>query len=597
MPGRDYNLTFNTPRRALARELFGREVVDEEFERVRAALLRMGFAVNTREGVLRQTVADILLYHASPKLDVVTDDSLKAYAAHAPSRSARDQVCTVSGALVEMGIVSQRVTYFRPREQSEHWERLGVGEEWLRWCQRWRTASPVSETTRRGRFGDLMTAGRWLRRDHPEVASPAQWTLDLAFEYVRFVDGMLIGELLREPRPNLRMGQPLTPNGKVGILAAMRAFFRDLQYWEWIERRFNPDRGFALPRQVQRSRERNPRPIDEAFWLKLRAASLSLRPEDLPRPTDRGQWRYPYPLEMIQALAVTWAFSGCRSNEIGRLEVGCAYVEHVPGQSDPVESEATPAFDQPMLRVPVNKTRGEFVKPVERPLLDAVLAWECLRPEQPALRDPTTGRMVHNLFCIRGRRVSVGVLNTVVIPILLRKAGLPEADSRGAITSHRARATLATKLYNGASGLGPLEVMGWLGHTHFSSTQHYLELTPVRLMTAFHKGAKLTESLRMVSVLVDSKPGADDPVFRYDLGHGFCTNPAYAACAHRMACARCDFYDPATNFAATLAHQAERYVRMLQQLELTDDERAATTGDKDAVERLMRRLQHEPHPS
>ena len=448
----------------------------------------------------------------------------------------------------------------------------------------------------RGRFGDLMTAGRWLRRDHPEVASPAQWTLDLAFEYVRFVDGMLIGELLSEPRPNLRMGQPLTPNGKVGILAAMRAFFRDLQYWEWIERRFNPDRGFALPRQVQRSRERNPRPIDEAFWLKLRAASLSLRSEDLPRPTDRGQWRYPYPLEMIQALAVTWAFSGCRSNEIGRLEVGCAYVEHVPGQSDPAESEATPAFDQPMLRVPVNKTRGEFVKPVERPLLDAVLAWERLRPEQPALRDPTTGRMVHNLFCIRGRRVSVGVLNTVVIPILLRKAGLPEADSRGAITSHRARATLATKLYNGASGLGPLEVMGWLGHTHFSSTQHYLELTPVRLMTAFHKGAKLTENLRMIDVVVDSRPGPGDPVFHYDLGHGFCTNPAYASCVHRMACARCDFYEPAEGFAATLERQAARYVRMLQQLDLTEDERAATTGDQEAVEQLRKRLHHEPTP-
>jgi hypothetical protein len=190
----------------------------------------------------------------------------------------------------------------------------------------------------------------------------------------------------------------------------------------------------------------------------------------------------------------------------------------------------------------------------------------------------------------------VGVLNTVVIPILLRKAGLPEADSRGAITSHRARATLATKLYNGASGLGPLEVMGWLGHTHFSSTQHYLELTPVRLMTAFHKGAKLTESLRMVGVVVDSRPGPGDPVFRYDLGHGWCTNPAYAACAHRMACARCDFYEPAEGFAATLERQAARYVRMLQQLDLTEDERAATTGDQEAVEQLRKRLDHEPTP-
>jgi len=596
MPWRDYNLPCKTPRLTLARALFGRDVVDKEFERVRAALTRMGFVVSTREGVLRQTVADVLLYHGSPSLDTVTDNSLAAYALHAPSKSARDRICTVSTALIEMGIATRRVSFFKPREQPEHWDRLGVTQEWLGWCKRWHAGSPVSERTRRGRFGDLMTAGRWLKRDHPETLSPAQWTLDLAFEYVRFVDGMRIGELLTQSRPNLRMGQPLTPNGKVGILAAMRAFFRDLQHWEWIERRFNPDRGFALPRQVQRSRERNPRPIDEAFWLKLRAASLSLRHGDLPRPTDRGQWRYPYPLEMVRALAVAWTFSGCRSDEIKRLEVGCAYVEHVPEQADPATGAPTPAFDQPMLRVPVNKTRGEFVKPVERPLLDAVTAWERVRPAQPALRDATTGRMVHHLFCIRGRGVSTGVLNTVVIPILLRKSGLPEADSRGPITSHRARATMATKLYNSASGLGPLEVMNWLGHTHFSSTQHYLALTPVRLMTAFHKGAKLTESLRCVSVLVDSKPSPGDPVFRYDLGHGWCTNPAYAACAHRMACARCDFYEPAESFADALVRQSDRYIRMLQQLDLTEDERAAVTGDVEAVGKLLSRLAGQPTP-
>ncbi len=596
MPWRDYNLPCKTPRLTLARTLFGHDDVDSEFERVRAALTRMGFRVNTREGVLRQCVADVLLFHGSPSLDTVTDDSLAAYAQHAPSRSARDRVCTVSGALIEMGITTRRVSFLRPRERLEHWDRLGVTEGWLGWCKRWHAASPVSERTRRGRFGDLMTAGRWLKRDHPEVTSPAQWTLDLAFEYVRFVDGMRIGELLKEPRPNLRMGHPLTPNGKVGILAAMRVFFRDLQHWEWIERRFNPDRGFALPRQVQRSRQRNPRPIEEGFWFKLRAASLSLRHGDLPRPIDSGQWRYQYPLELIQALAAAWTFSGCRSDEIKRLEVGCSYIEHVPEQTDPATGATVPAFDQSMLRVPVNKTRGEFVKPIEAPLLEAILAWERVRPIQPALRDATTGRMVYHLFCVRGRRVSDSVLNTVVIPILLRKAGLPKADSRGTITSHRARATMATKLYNGASGLGPLEVMRWLGHTHFSSTQHYLALAPVQLMTAFHKGAKLTENLRMVNVLVDSRSEPGQPVFRYDLGHGWCTNPAYAMCAHRMACARCSFYEPAESFADVLVKQSDRYTRMLQELNLLEDERAATTGDLTAVNQLLGRLAGEPTP-
>ncbi|MBS1092651.1 site-specific integrase [Gluconobacter sp. Dm-74] len=547
--------------------------------------------MNSREGVLRQAVADILLFHWSPHLEDITDETLSEYAKNISSQAGRSKVSTISGALVELKIVRQRVTYLRPRKKPEHWERLGVGEQWLSWCQRWHQTSSLAEKTRRGHFGDLMTAGRWLMREHPEITSPVHWTLDIAFEYVRFVDTMRIGELLKKPRPNLNMGEPLQPNSKISMLSAMRVFFRDLQYWEWIKPSFNPVRGFSVPRQVLRSRQRNPRPIDEAFWLKIRAAALSLRAEDLPRPLERGQWRYTYPLEMVQALAVVWAFSGCRSNEITRLEVGCTYMEHLPGGgSDDSSEQVLPDFDQPMLRIPVNKTRGEFVKPIERPLMDAVKAWEKVRPTQPPLRDSTTGQMVQSLFCFRGRRVSNDVLNSVIIPILLRKAGLPTADSRGAITSHRARSTMATKLYNSSSGLGPVEVMNWLGHTHFSSTQHYLELTPVRLMTAFHKSAKMTENLRMVSVLVDSQASPGDPIFRYDLGHGWCTNPAYSACSHRMACARCDFYDPAENFAQHLAQQSERYVHMLQELNLTKDETDAITGDSEAVDKLLSRI-------
>ena len=397
LPGLDYNIGQDTPRLRLANALFGREVVEAELARVRSSLTRMGFVSGkTRAGLLRYCVADLLLFHSSPSLGAITDASLSAYAEHAPSKSARKLVSTISSALVEMGVVTRRVTYFRPREQETHWDRLGVTEEWLGWCKRWQAASPVSERTRRGAFGDLMTAGRWLKRDHAQIASPADWTLDLAFEFVRFLDGMRIGELLTEPRPHLPMGQPLMPNSKAAILSGMRRFFRDLQQWRWIEGRFSPDRGFALPRQVARSRKQNPRPIDEGHWLKLRTASLGLQPEDLPQVGHLGRWRYSYPLELIQALAVAWTFSGCRSDEIERLEVGCAYIEHVAAQdADPVNGGPAPAFDQPMLRVPVSKTRGEFVKPVEEPLLRAVLAWEAVHPVQPTLQDRTTGRMVH----------------------------------------------------------------------------------------------------------------------------------------------------------------------------------------------------------
>jgi hypothetical protein len=299
---------------------------------------------------------------------------------------------------------------------------------------------------------------------------------------------------------------------------------------------------------------------------------------------------------MVRALAVAWTFSGCRSNEIERLEVGCTYLEHVPEQTDSANGSSTPAFDQPILRVPVNKTRGEFVKPIEAPLLEAIAVWERIRPVQPPTRDKTTGRLVHHLFSSRGRQVGHGIINSSTIPSLLRKTGLPDHDSRGPITSHRARATMASKLYNSTSALGPLEVMSWLGHTHFASTQYYLALSPGRIMTAFHRSAKLTENLRLVDVVVDSRPEAGQPVFRSDLGHGMCTSPAYAMCAHRMACARCSFYEPADAFMETILRQKGRFVHMLQELDLTEDEMPAVSGDAEAADRLLSRLAAQPTP-
>ena len=79
----------------------------------------------------------------------------------------------------------------------------------------------------------------------------------------------------------------------------------------------------------------------------------------------------------------------------------------------------------------------------------------------------------------------------------------------------------------------------------------------------------LTQAVRTVTALVDTRPGADEPVVRYDLGHGRCTNDAYALCPHRMAYARCSFYEPASEFAQVLQRQRGRFLRMQQELELT----------------------------
>ena len=583
-------------RSTLAEAVLGHDTVQAEFERVLQALVRMGYVVGRTRVRIRQLVANLLLCHGSSTLNAVTDDSFATHVLDAPSKTTRSAFGAVSLALIELGIIKHRHAASSRVPRQHRAARLGVHDEWLAWCQRWRNASPASERTREATFLDLAMAGRWLAHHCPGVTSPADWTMDLAVGYVRYVEQRRIGDLLTKPRDVPRSGEPMSPRGKESLIGAARCFFRDLQNWEMIPRHFNPERGFAIPKQILRAKCFNPRPIDEAFWLKLRTASLSLTTGDMPTPGTR--WNSPrYPIEMVRALAVAWTFSGCRSDEIKRLEVGCTYVEHVPAQTDPSTGETAPAFDQHMLRVPVNKTRGEFVKPIDGMLGKALRAWENVRPGQPRLVDATTGRLTHHLFCFRGQRVGRTVLNNAVIPMLLAKAGLPEKDSRGKITSHRARMTLATKLYDNASGMRPLEVMGWLGHQTFSATQHYLEVSPVRLMTSFHRSAKLSEAARCISVLVDSRPEPGQPIFRYDLGHGWCTNAAYAACAHRMACARCSFYEPAETFADALVTQSGRYVRMLQELSLTEDERMAMTGDAEAVKDLLTRLAAEPAPT
>jgi hypothetical protein len=58
-------------------------------------------------------------------------------------------------------------------------------------------------------------------------------------------------------------------------------------------------------------------------------------------------------------------------------------------------------------------------------------------PPTPPLRDPRTGELVALLFCLRAKRVARDYFNQTLIPALCRKAGVPQGDARGRITSGR----------------------------------------------------------------------------------------------------------------------------------------------------------------
>src|SRR6266576_3821137 len=138
-----------------------------------------------------------------------------------------------------------------------------------------------------------------------------------------------------------------------------------------------------------------------------------------------------------------------------------------------------------LLDIPVHKTGTAFTKPVDPLLGHAIAAWEAVRPTQPAVLDRKTSERVHLLFSYRAQGIGRQYLNIRVIPALCAEAGVPTADVRGNITSHRARSTIASQLYNAKEPMTLFELQAWLGHRELSSTQHYAKISPATLTRAY----------------------------------------------------------------------------------------------------------------
>ena len=193
-------------------------------------------------------------------------------------------------------------------------------------------------------------------------------------------------------------------------------------------------------------------------------------------------------------------------------------------------------------------------------------------------------------------------INHSIIPTLCRKAGVARSDVRGNITSHRARATIASQLFNSREPMSLFELHAWLGHGSPASTQHYVAITPTKLAKAYTDAGYFERNLRAIEVLIDQdtlkQAAADGEPWRYyDLGHGLCTYEFFDHCAHRMACARCDFYRPGNPRSPQLLDAKDNILRFLHQIPLTDEERAAVDGDLNAIDRLTLHLADRPTPS
>ena len=133
----------------------------------------------------------------------------------------------------------------------------------------------------------------------------------------------------------------------------------------------------------------------------------------------------------------------------------------------------------------------------------AIEAWQAVRPTQPKFTDRKTGELVDMLLAYRGAQLGEKYVNRVLIPLLCRKAGVPREDVRGQITGHRARATIASQLYNAKDPMTLFELQAWLGHSSPSSTQHYAQITPTKLTKAYTDAGYFARNVRAIEVLLD----------------------------------------------------------------------------------------------
>jgi hypothetical protein len=86
---------------------------------------------------------------------------------------------------------------------------------------------------------------------------------------------------------------------------------------------------------------------------------------------------------------------------------------------------------------------------------------------------------------------------------------------------------------------------------------------------------------------IESGSAARGEPYKYvHLGHGYCSNPYWSQCQHRMACQRCDFYVPGESGRAQALEANVHNQRLMEQIPMTETERKALAGDQTALERL-----------
>jgi len=587
---------------SLATKIFGRDHVNLEIERVLTALKEQGYE-SYGEGLhqYRAVTCEALLSNRSAYLEDLTEESLDVARKQNKSKSHRQSFIALSVALERLGILNRLIhrLNLEKRAPGSRGAMEGVAPEWSELCTRWFNTSTLGFETRSGYFYRLLVAGRWLLKNHPEVTHPNQWTRSLAAEYVGAVNQMLVGQY-SEPSRRETVGKPISAWTKSNCLAAMRTFFYSCQEWEWLDETFNSQSAFETPKSITALLQPRARQIDDAIWAKLLTAGLSLSADDLASSNTCGERPHWYPTEMIRALSVVWLFCALRKDDIRRLKVGCVRWTEADEVKDEVKTDGDEApIPDPegkicLLDMLPGKNGQALTKAVDAIVGKAIQAWETIRPQQAPFTDRRTGEQVHYLFAYRSQCLGDPYLNKTLIPFLCNKAGVPEEDIRGKITSHRARHTILTQL---SESMTIPELQSWSGHKSTDSLMHYLQATLSKQAKAYQKTDYFKRNLRTFEVLIDREAvisgGAarGEPWKCHKLGDdGYCVYDFFDQCLHKMTCPCCPFYRPNNIVLQKLQENKASLQKMLLEIELTEDERLVVEEGVQAFNELCEKL-------
>jgi integrase len=587
--GKRRQVFFRLAQRVLGVRRFADIITDVE-----NGLASLGYRARTRR-IAATTIAQLLMTSRSPGLECLPRELLVETQQKTPCVAIETCLVALSRLLASRGIINAPLKRLGKSTYLDDPQALltGVSEEWGRAARYWFENSTLSFNARLRHYYRLLCVGRWLQATHPKIHGPADWTRSTAAEAVAMLATQTCGEWSHLPTDRIRnFGKPYAAQTRMLGMSALRTFFQDLQEWEQIRPRFEPYRAFRAPRSITSLIERNPRVIADDVWAKLVWAGTNLTADDMSRHGHGSQkCEHYYPAAMVRALTLVWLFAGLRWNEIRRLRLGC-----IRWQEDAQGERVC------LLSVPVNKTGTAYSKPVDKLVGEAIEAWEKQRPVQAKLVDTKTGEQVDFLFLYRFRQVGYNYLNLVLIRELCKKAGVPREDVRGKITGHRARATIATQLFNARDPMSLFELQEWLGHKHPSSTQSYTRITPTKLMKAYAKAGYFERNLRAIEVLIDQDTirrglGGEEAWKFFDLGHGLCTYDFFDQCPHRMACAKCSFYLPKESARAQMLEAKSNLLRLQQTIPLTEPEIAAIEEGVVAYDKLVDSLKEVRTPS